>query len=324
VADDFDEVDQSKKTASKDKLQDDSEMHAPAVADDLETVDELKNTASKDKLQEEEEIHDTHPVVDDFEKVDQLASNDTLQEKEEAHASPVADDLEKVDQSNRSHGERELEPSAQEDKLEDKIPGPGVGTMAALDHVGFQDVLKANDAFQMAQFVRRCVRQEGLLVANEPGLAFFAERCISSEGPRQFETLSMEIFAAAGLDDSWVIVFKAGEEELKHSDFLVNFGPVLKPQQGKGLTAPLDTEGYETVSRLQNFAEMNVFIHRVINHLGLVVIDRWGLLGIVPWYDGERSTQSFSTLTQEILSIAMTSGTWVQTATTDANALTER
>merc|ERR1719440_2551899 len=101
---------------------------------------------------------------------------------------------------------------------------------------------------------------------------------------------------------------------MKHdsSDFSdEEFKPVARPSLGPGLTETLNEQGYKTVAKLNNAGEMNAFIHRLINHLGLEVKDRNAILGVVPWYDGTNATQSYEALTYELLQTSLKPEMWV-------------
>lgn len=182
---------------------------------------------------------------------------------------------------------------------------PGLGITVPLNSNGFEQV--RNDSTQMEHFVQRTVRHLGFIVANERRMREFAENCAGEKGPRSFDALMDIIFAAVTEDNSWVCILSQNVPEFNSDEFK----PIARPKLGPGLTNPLNQEGYEAVSNVKSSAEMSVFMHRVINHLGLVIKNRWGLLGTVPWYDGTEAKQNYAALTTEILGKAMKPDEWV-------------
>jgi len=169
----------------------------------------------------------------------------------------------------------------------------------------------------MEAYLRRVVHKHGLLIKGDEGLQKFSDACKDGKGPNSYTDLSQEICAEATRSTGFACILEKGAKESDNEAFAV----VANPKMGPGLTEPLNEDGYTAVSKLKSNEEMNVFIHRVVNHLGLEVKDRWGLLGLVPWYDGEDAKQSFAALTTEILGAAMKPDQWVAISKTNSSSL---
>merc|ERR1719160_631905 len=69
---------------------------------------------------------------------------------------------------------------------------------------------------------------------------------------------------------------------------------------GVGAKAALDEKGYKAVAKLKSNKEMEAYVRRVLNKLGLHVVDEGALKGVVPYYSGKKSTQSYAKLVEEI------------------------
>jgi len=75
--------------------------------------------------------------------------------------------------------------------------------------------------------------------------------------------------------------------------------------------APLNEEGYLTVAKLENNADMTIFVRRLAKHLNLYVRDQGALAGMVPHFSGVRGYQTFFALKQELLATAAIPHTWL-------------
>jgi len=229
------------------------------------------------------------------------------EQKLAAKSAPAAEDKEKP-----SENKKDAQKAGDE---KEHASVTGMGSMASLDDDGLEEVLKLNDGIQMALFVRRAVHEAGLLISDDSGLDKFAGlhtgvQDPENDSPQDFTELCSQISKAAIGKNTWVSVMKA-DAPLNEAEQAA-FGSVASPVDGPGLTTPLNEDGYKAVAKVKNEAQMNVFIHRVVNHLGLKINDRWGIMGILPWYSGKEAVQSFAQLTSEILKASMLPGKWVK------------
>lgn len=187
----------------------------------------------------------------------------------------------------------------------DKVRGPG--DTLSLDNSGFEALTKLKDTKQEGVYIQRVLHEQGFVVSNATGFLLFSSLCSNGHGPRSFDLLSEDILKVVTQPHGWAGILRNKSSEASNPAF----GALTKPSNGTGLTSPLNQEGYRAVLQLKSGTEMSVFIHRVINHLSLDVNDRWGLMGIIPFYDGTKSEQSYATLTTEILNTALQPGKWV-------------
>mmetsp|Transcript_93200 Transcript_93200/g.164871 ORF Transcript_93200/g.164871 Transcript_93200/m.164871 type:complete len:421 (-) Transcript_93200:158-1420(-) len=75
--------------------------------------------------------------------------------------------------------------------------------------------------------------------------------------------------------------------------------------------AQLNEQGYEAVAATQDARRMEIFVRRLASDLGMKIVDEGALKGFVPYYSGQKDTQSFEAMREELLSSA-TPGGWVQ------------
>jgi len=67
-----------------------------------------------------------------------------------------------------------------------------------------------------------------------------------------------------------------------------------------GNRASMDERGYKAVANLKDNAEMEAYIRRACQFMGFAVRDDAHVRGLVPYYSGEKSTQSFESLLLEL------------------------
>lgn len=67
-----------------------------------------------------------------------------------------------------------------------------------------------------------------------------------------------------------------------------------------GKSASLNQKGYAAVSKLRSLLDMMAFMKRAIQDRGLVVVDEGALKGVVPYYSGHKSVQSWKALSKEL------------------------
>lgn len=98
------------------------------------------------------------------------------------------------------------------------------------------------------------------------------------------------------------------------------FSPnLLENFQGTGTSAPLDEDGYLSVLKTESGDEMNEFIERVAESLRLKVRDQGAFDGLTPHYSGEKASQSYFLMKQELIAIAAKENTWLVEDDTSAD-----
>jgi hypothetical protein len=85
--------------------------------------------------------------------------------------------------------------------------------------------------------------------------------------------------------------------------------------------APLSEEGYYALASSRSNRKMERFIERVAIDLDLQLTDVGGLKGVVPYYSGQKDTQSFDALQRELLTTAADPEGWLTKKTRHENSL---
>jgi len=67
-----------------------------------------------------------------------------------------------------------------------------------------------------------------------------------------------------------------------------------------GDSAPLTEQGYQSIATMRSDTEMNVFIRRLMESKNLVCVDDSALTGFVGWYSGDKATQTFMLLENQL------------------------
>jgi len=73
----------------------------------------------------------------------------------------------------------------------------------------------------------------------------------------------------------------------------------------------LNENGYLNIASARSNRKMERFVKRLIDEMSFEIIDVGGLKGMVPFYSGQKATQSFEALTAELLSTARMSDGWL-------------
>jgi len=189
------------------------------------------------------------------------------------------------------------------------------GSMAALNGDGYKQVSGLRSNAEMGAFIRRVVRNMGMSVIDDAGFNGVVPFYSGVRATQSFDALKHEILSAP----VWLKTNKssANPDRERVASFLDpsdHFATGLIT----GSTATLDEKGYKSVSELKNNTEMTTFIQRVVNEMGGYITDEAGFNGVVPYYSGERATQSFVALRQEILSAPMAKKPWVKMDSEDS------
>jgi len=76
--------------------------------------------------------------------------------------------------------------------------------------------------------------------------------------------------------------------------------------------APLNENGYLDIVEARSNRRMERFVERLASEMSLVVVDVGGLKGMVPFYSGQKATQSLEALQAELLSTARMTDGWLK------------
>jgi hypothetical protein len=171
---------------------------------------------------------------------------------------------------------------------------------AALDEAGYLWVAKLGSDEQMEKYMRRLLDNLNLEVRDENAFRGIVPHFSGTRTLQTFFALEQEILSTAALEGSWL-------HEKLHRKTAV----LLQERSISGRTAPLNERGYQSVATLKNNDAMKEFVRRAVADLGFHVANSGGLAGIVPFYSGERSTQSFAKLRADLVSAVRSRQPWV-------------
>lgn len=183
------------------------------------------------------------------------------------------------------------------------------GSMAALNENGYKQVSSLKSNAEMGTYIRRVISSMGLSVTDEAGLTGVVPYYSGMSATQSFAALKHEIISAP----KWIGHSKAALHSDGHesASFLVH-GDHSGMSMVTGASATLNEDGYESVAKLKNNAEMKTFIQRVVDDMGGRVVDEPGFNGVVPYYSGQRATQTFAALRAEISSAPTSAKAWVE------------
>jgi hypothetical protein len=91
-------------------------------------------------------------------------------------------------------------------------------------------------------------------------------------------------------------------------------GDMAGQETGLGAHVPLSEAGYVTVLKEASNGEMETFLKRAIDDLGLELVEPDSLKHVVPWYSGEEGSASFGEFKGKILNSLGQEGAWVKEA----------
>jgi len=154
----------------------------------------------------------------------------------------------------------------------EKLAAIELGNSAPLSERGYQQIAAQRNDDEMKAFVHRVLAKEARYVKDVAELSGFVGFYSGTQGVQDLESLKKELRASP-----WVA-------------------------EGEGRTAPLTDFGYQKVAKLKSNAHMMAFARRILNLNNKVCSDEGALIGLVPYYSGEVTVQSFDQLTRELLS----------------------
>jgi len=154
----------------------------------------------------------------------------------------------------------------------EKLAAIELGNSAPLSEKGYQQIAAQRSDDEMKAFVHRVLAKEARYVKDVAELSGFVGFYSGTQGVQDLESLKRELRASP-----WVA-------------------------EGEGRTAPLTDFGYQKVAKLKSNAHMMAFARRILNLNNKVCSDEGALIGLVPYYSGQVTVQSFDLLTRELLS----------------------
>lgn len=170
---------------------------------------------------------------------------------------------------------------------------------AALDTVGFKEVQRTRNHDAMESFIRRVVRESlGCRVADEDKLEAYG-LYYSVEKSANFRTLEGELYKACTTKSiPWLTPMFGGDTAASAT--------ATNPNNFQ-----YNEEGYQSVAAQRDHFLMNQYVRGVVSLLGGAVVDDAGLEGMISYYSGEKATQTFQNLVNELRVIMSSPDGWV-------------
>mmetsp|Transcript_156201 Transcript_156201/g.277110 ORF Transcript_156201/g.277110 Transcript_156201/m.277110 type:complete len:689 (+) Transcript_156201:62-2128(+) len=177
-----------------------------------------------------------------------------------------------------------------------------VATTAEFDEAGYTEVAALGKHKAMVAYIRRVVRNLGCRITDEARLEGIVPFYSGENTTQSFAALEGElVHACLTGTDSWLESMPAVLERKQRE----------VPGISLGMTASFDEDGYKSVAALKDEKQMEMYIRRVITDLlGGFVREEGDLKGLVPYYAGTKSTQSFTALVKEVMSEMFRPGGW--------------
>lgn len=126
---------------------------------------------------------------------------------------------------------------------------------------------------------------------NNQKMEVFVQRVLASEGRSVLDDSGLQGFVPyySGVEKTWSL--QAMRSELRHAWWV---------DAGLGRQVPLDEEGFDAVASTGSTQHMKAFIRRLATVNGRMVLSEGELSGMVPFFSGERASQPFGHLLQQV------------------------
>lgn len=169
------------------------------------------------------------------------------------------------------------------------------GHKAPLNEIGYRKVARLKDDHEMKDFIERVIERYDCRIISEGGLMGLV--------PWFSGTVSVQSYTK--LEDALLFAI------------LSDGSPWLQYRNSAGVTgadAELTLEGYVEVACTRNEVEMKKFTRRLCADMNIKIIDEGGFNGMIHYYSGSSTFQSFDSLKAELQSAAATPHTWAEFA----------
>jgi hypothetical protein len=167
----------------------------------------------------------------------------------------------------------------------------GVGSTASLTEEGYREVAKLKDDVEMKNLIVRVIENYDCKVVDAGGLNGFV--------PWFSGTTSTE--SLAQLENALLFAVLADGK------------PWISYRNTAGITganAPLDLQGYVMIACVRNDQEMRTYARRICKNLEIKIIDEGGFEGMIKYFSGAATFQSFETLESELKAAAKAPHSW--------------
>lgn len=178
-------------------------------------------------------------------------------------------------------------------KEEEDASGIVAATDVGLDEDGYQKLAWQRNSEQMEKFIRRAVKNLGLKVIDDEGLARLLPKYDGEEEIQSYAALEYDL--VHGRPDEKQFVEPDPDVEVTVT----------------GANATLDQPGYFAIAKLHNQEEMKVFVRRVADKMGLDIQNEGEFDGLVSWYSGIKGLQDIDSLESELKEISTRDGGWL-------------
>lgn len=101
------------------------------------------------------------------------------------------------------------------------------------------------------------------------------------------------------------------EDEEDGEELSPSFSQLSTMRVQEADSVPLNEDGYIALATSRNNRKMERFVERLLGEMSLEVVDVGGLKGLVPYYSGQKATQSFDTLQHELRTTARKPDSWL-------------
>merc|ERR1719162_1055173 len=155
---------------------------------------------------------------------------------------------------------------------ESKSDHTGVGSAVPLTEKGYQLVADVKNDNEMKDFVFRVLEKEARYARDAAELSGLVPFYSGTQNVQSLESLKTEL-----RDAPWVA-------------------------DGEGRSAALNEEGYQKVAKRKSKPHMMAYARRILDDSFKKSSDEGALIGLMPYFDGEISVQSFGQLRSELLS----------------------
>jgi hypothetical protein len=150
------------------------------------------------------------------------------------------------------------------------VPGQVSGQTAPLDASGLAGLASAGNPIEMEQFLTRVVESLGFSVADKRGLSLFASTCMSLVKQQNCDAQQ----ATKTFTD---IVASIRQESQRPGSWVGSRLPTVPAVPASGQVAPLDAGGFAGTVAANNPQEVENFIKRVVESLGLQATNQQSL-----------------------------------------------
>lgn len=169
----------------------------------------------------------------------------------------------------------------------------GIGSTASLTEDGYRQVAKLKDDNEMKNFIVRVIENYDCKVEDVGGLMGFVPWFSGTTGTQSLAQLEDALLFAVLADGKPWISYR-------------NTAGIT------GANAPLNLQGYVEVACVRNDEEMRTFAKRICANLEIKIIDEGGFEGMIQYFSGASTFQSFETLVSELRAAAKAPHSWAE------------